>query len=193
MLLSVFLGRMIGARRLVILGTDLLTPFESNFMMVVGGFVQIDDPFVSERLSLRAEARYSKAKHTSSALVISHSSVEVPLLLRYDFSYGKLKPTIGLGPKGTFLVNVNINRTASDNELDWIQSGRIQFGLEGAIGAEYELTERKRIFLEGRYKLSRGRHRNSFDVYTPGAGTASVSDLFQSRASTLSIVAGFSF
>ncbi len=103
------------------------------------------------------------------------------------------KAVIGLGPKGIFLINVNVNRIASDNKLDWIQSGRIQYGLEGAVGVEYELTKRKRIFLEGRYGLSRGRHRNSFDIYSPGAGTDSVSGLFQLRASTISIIAGISF
>ncbi|MGB3586494.1 MAG: hypothetical protein WBA23_08145 [Tunicatimonas sp.] len=108
-------------------------------------------------------------------------------MVRYSAIHRKIRPTIAVGPTGTFLLGVRANQT-SLNQREWMEGGRFQLGLEGALGITYAMTERNNLLLEARYNLSYGSHQNLF-----ASGSANQQDNFRSRATTFSIITGISF
>jgi len=167
------------------------SPFASSQSAVFGGFVNITAPFASERFSVQPEIWYGKREFYTEHLTLSHSYVKTPLTLRYTSISNRLRPTIAIGFASTFFMGTEADQTISGEAIDWLQSGRIQNGLETAFGFTYVLTNKKRIYLEARYGLVYGNQANRYVDYS--SFYRITTDYFKSKTTSFGILTGFSF
>ena len=97
--------------------------------------------------------------------VLNISSLKIPIMLKYQLPYGKIRPFISAGGLMTW------HHKNSNEIYEWIMSGNsvtysdpsftsylddYQYGVVFGAGVEANLSSRKRLFFEGRYFVLSG-------------------------------------
>jgi hypothetical protein len=128
----------------------------------------IDNPILASDFSIHTELLYSKHRYLYNKFinnndidfVANFSSINVPLLLRYEYPSNKIRPYINIGVVGTYHVKnetllrkTNINETTIEINDAEITSmiNNIQLGYAIGGGLEYKLNYKNSLFFELRY------------------------------------------
>ncbi|WP_346854426.1 hypothetical protein [uncultured Draconibacterium sp.] len=165
------------------LNDDLTSTTPLNF----GAFITVADPQISEKISLYGEASFEKNKFTADAVDISYTSLKViPLAIRYAVPEQKISPVFMFG----LIINnmLNLKNTGILEDTNCIEKGRLQAGVVGGIGTEFNIFSDSRIFFMVRGEYLGGEHYNVWRTLATG-GNETHAD-FKSRTTSINFSIG---
>lgn len=180
------------------IGTDALEShlspsFSSSSNFSFGIFAEAQ-PIEYWHSTFRLEVQYQSAFYTNPTLTLSTNILRVSPAYKYRIvPNAKLKPYFSLGPTFNFLLSLKDQSTLDGLNYNWLQSGRIQYGLEAGAGISTKITQKQGLFLELRYGVHNGNHLSIVRRFVPGVGYISVQDLFDSLSQSLGILVGIRF
>jgi len=156
-----------------------LFQFPYTYNCLFGVFV--DYPIGKGNLSLHPELYiakngYSVSKHATNKdydFISNITTANLPILLRYTASFGKLFPFINIGPtfsyvlrEKSYLNTATINTSSSTITIDDNGPNRYfssqQLGMAAGIGVEYKLNYKHALFVEARVNQQYGFQTQDF-------------------------------
>lgn len=161
---------------------DLNDDLTSTKPLNLGAFITISDPLISEKLALYGEVSFEKNRFYTDNANISYTSLKaIPLALRYAVPQQKIAPVFMFG----LLINnmLNVKNTGILEDTDCIEKGRLQAGIVGGIGTEFDFISNSRIFFMVRGEYLGGEHYNVWRTLATG-GSKTHAD-FKSRTASI--------
>lgn len=174
---------------------DQLSPeFSHSNDISFGLFSMIKPSFLGKRSSFRLEMRYHQTSNSNGTMTLSMSNLKAPLSYHYlILPDTKIQPYLSLGPALNFLFSINDESEIDKLNQNWLQSGRLQYGLEASAGAAWAVNENSRFFLELKFGVFNGNHLTLTDIYLAGVGDVPVQDFYGSLSENVGLFAGFQF
>lgn len=134
----------------------LFDELPSSTGMTYGAFINLQDPFVSEKLSIQLELGINQAEYSSDISTLKLSTLKVPVLVKYTIPFKRVQPSATLG----LMINkiVRFDSYSVNYSKFEFRSGTAQYGFTGGIETELKFNSRSGLFLQLRYEYCVGQH-----------------------------------
>ncbi|WPP51393.1 outer membrane beta-barrel protein [Catalinimonas niigatensis] len=176
-----------------VLESHLSPSFSSSSNFSLGIFAEAQ-PIEYRHSAIKLEVQYQSASYSNPTLTLNTNILRISPAYKYRIApNAKLKPFLSLGPTFNFLLSLKDQSTVDGLDYNWLQSGRMQYGLEAGTGISTKINQKQDLFLELRYGVHNGNHLSIVRRFVPGVGYISVQDLFDSISQSLGILVGIRF
>ena len=124
---------------------------------------------LNERISLQLDLLYQRTEFYGTynnyyELYIKSGLFQSSILAKYNFPTGKIRPTVGLGLLGNFLLDTKahaivdnvVGEPAREQDTEDIYMGQNHIGVVAQIGLNYRIFTSREAFTNFRYIISQG-------------------------------------
>jgi len=151
--------------------------YDQNMNLAFGAQLNVVLARLNKKISLQFDVLYNKNDFYGTynnyyELYINSSMLQSSLLLKYSFPGRSVRPSLGLGLLGNFLLSTEYKafvenvpgNPAQEQELEDIYLTDNLFGAVFQVGLNYRILQNREMFTNFRYTLSAGSSR-SFDGF----------------------------
>jgi len=137
---------------------------------------------IQERISLQLDLLYENNEFYGTynnyyELFIKNSMLQPSFLIKYNFPKGKIRPTLGLGLLGNFILDTKARAIvdnipgspAQEHEIEDVYMAENLIGVVTQFGLNYRIFKNREAFSNIRYVISQGA--------APGPGTAVITTI----------------
>lgn len=149
--------------------SDYFKKMNNDFLcddsFLVGFFINVMDPGVSEKMSLQLDAILQNGKYVFESSSYQMSYMKIPLSIKYAFTDKKIRPAAQFGfAYNKWLKYDSENIIASHIEGEAFQKRTYQFGILAGADISYTITEKLSLFLLCRYEIYAGKPWNQYII-----------------------------
>ncbi|MFY0653286.1 MAG: PorT family protein [Cyclobacteriaceae bacterium] len=178
--------------------SDYFTRFNNDFSSstdpLIGFYVNISDPFLSEKLSFQLGANRQSAGYEYDTMDFKMTYVKIPFSLKYTLQQRGVKPFFQIG------FAYNIWSKGVGNRIipelfsgEAIQERRNQLGLFAAMGALFGISEKLNLSAQVRFERFGGMLHNTFSRPAPYNNVEYFDHLVKTKNNYLSFSLGLEF
>ncbi|MCJ7447224.1 MAG: PorT family protein [Bacteroidales bacterium] len=158
----------------------------SSTGIAFGGFLNIRDPFISQKISVQLEAAITRTKYSTDISYLNLTTLKIPILLKYTFPFKKLQPSLMAGLGYNYILNFN-NYNPDYGNFELLKV-RDLYSLTGGIEAAWMFNSKTSAFIQFRYEHSIGYHHIGIWDDRPNW-----ENMFSTYFNNIYLVTGFKF